>query len=91
MATSAIKFRIESLSGQKGRLLETLYAEFPKSISAKQLMLRSGFNFHTEPVSSFISLCIAFQTLSDPVRAYGWIVDRTNGTPDGHYRLVPVS
>lgn len=91
MASSPFKHRIETIPGDKGRMLETLYAAYPNSIPAKQLMIRAGLPFHSDPVSAFVSLCIAFMNINRLISSYGWQATRTGGTPDDRYRLTPVS
>lgn len=73
-----------------GRIIRTLCAIYPNSISAKQLMIRSGFSFHTDPVGSFISLCTLRIRIERLLGRHGLQLVRTGGTPDDHYRLEPV-
>ena len=73
-----------------GRIIRTLCAIYPNSISAKKLMIRSGFSFHTDPVGSFISLCILRIRVERLLPKHGLQLERTGGTPDDKYRLMPV-
>lgn len=88
LTISNLERRAEDPRG--GRIIRTLCAIYPNSISAKQLMIRSGFSFHTDPVGSFISLCNLRILVSRVLSKHGFILERTGGTPDDHYRLMPV-
>jgi hypothetical protein len=75
---------------RSGRIVSSLCAVYPESISAKQLMIRSGFPFHCEPIQSFISLCISFSQVNQALSRAGWQAERSGGTPEDHYRLEPI-
>lgn len=88
LTISNLERRAEDPRG--GRIIRTLCAIYPNSISAKQLMIRSGLSFHTDPVGSFISLCNLRIRIARIVGRHGLQLVRTGGTPDDHYRLEPV-
>lgn len=72
------------------RVFGTLRASFPNSIRGVELMGRAGFDSSRNPVTSFVSLCIAFRSLNQALIGTGWQAERSGGTPGHHYRLRPV-
>lgn len=72
------------------RVLGVLCSEFPKEVSASNLMVRAGLPFHRDPVKAFTELCISFSHINSRLpHRVGWEIDRTNGTPQAFYRLSP--
>ena len=49
---------------REARIIRALGSAYPKSIPAKQLMIRSGFRFHADPFWSFVALCNAFYSIN---------------------------
>ena len=75
---------------REARIIRALGSAYPKHISAKQLMIRSGFSFHTDPVRSFTLFCISFSKLNQDLLGTGWQAVRTGGNPDDNYWLSQV-
>jgi hypothetical protein len=72
------------------RVVGVLCEVFPKEISASNLMVRAGLPFHSDPVSSFIELCISVSHINSKLpKRVGWQVEKTNGTPRASYWLSP--
>ena len=72
------------------RVQRALHDAYPGSISAKQLMGRSGHSWQSVPVSSFVSLCNDFIILNQELAPLGWKVEKSDGTPDAICRLSPI-
>lgn len=72
---------------REARIIRALGSKYPDSIPAKQLMLRTGFKFHSDPVRAFTLLCISVSSINQALRGTGWQAVRTNGTPDALYAL----
>jgi hypothetical protein len=70
--------------------MQALHGAYPGTISAKQLMGRTGLAWQSDPVSSFVSLCNDFITINQALRSDGWQAERTDGTPDALCRLSPI-
>jgi hypothetical protein len=70
-------------------IFQALRDEYPKSLSAKALMNRAALAWRQEPVPSFVSLCISFNSLNRHLSGTRWQAVRTGGTPDDHYSLSP--
>ena len=78
------------VQGQReSRLVRTLGAVYPGHVSAKQLMIRSGLAFHSNPVSAFVELCNSFIRINRDLSRHGWQAIRSGGTPDDQYWLRP--
>ena len=60
---------------------------YPKPVSAKTLMMRAAPHGVFEPVSSFVSLCITFQSLNKRLLGTRCQVVRSGVTPDDMYSL----
>lgn len=86
----SLKRCLYQCDGRKGRIIETLNAVYPKTISAKRLMGRAGYSYHTDPVRSFISLCCELSALKSILLRHGWQVVRSGGTPDDELGLEPI-
>lgn len=71
----------------ESRIFKALRDEYPSSLSAAQLMNRSGLSWRSDPVRSFTLLCISFSKLNRELLGTGWQAIRTGGTPDDHYTL----
>lgn len=67
-----------------------LCAVYPGSVSAKELMTKSGLSWRAEPIKSFVCLCNDFKRINAAINLYGWQAKRTNGTPDASYWLSPL-
>lgn len=70
-------------------IFEALRDAFPKPVSAKELMDRAGLAWRSDPVPSFVSLCISISILNRNLSGTPWRAVRTGGTPDDHYSLAP--
>lgn len=95
LASRMSEYRIDRLSHlvsekREARVIHALGFAYPNSISARQLMLKAGFSFHTDPVRAFTLLCVSISTINQALRDAGWQAVRTDGTPDAQYWLSPV-
>ncbi|MBB3521082.1 hypothetical protein [Rhizobium sp. BK456] len=86
----------EALSARVGigtrhaRVLGVLCSEYPKKISASNLMVRAGLPFHSDPVLAFTELCMSVSHINSRLpNRVGWQIARTNGTPRASYWLSP--
>ncbi|OWV62554.1 hypothetical protein ATY75_12075 [Rhizobium sp. N122] len=86
----------EALSARVGsdtrhaRVVGILCAVYPKEISASNLMVRAGLQFHADRVAAFTQLCISVAHINSRLpHRVGWKIDRTGGTPNDFYRLAP--
>lgn len=94
-ATSMSEYRIDQLchrtyERREARIIRALGSAYPKSIHAKQLMAQTGFNYHVDPVSEFIALCISFRKINQGLLGTDWQAERSDGTPEAFYSLSPV-
>lgn len=94
-ATSMSEYRIDQLchrtyERREARIIRALGSAYPKSIPAKKLMAQPGFNYHIDPVSEFIALCISFRKINQALSGTGWQAFRTGGTPEDTYWLSPI-
>ena len=72
---------------RSGRIVRALCAVYPEQISARQLMIRAGLAYHSDPVSAFVELCNSFIRINQELPRHGWQAVRTGVTPDDLYRL----
>jgi hypothetical protein len=79
-----------ALDERSSRLLAALYSEFPRMVTAKQLMEHIGLSWRADPVGSFVCFCNDLISVQRAIRPTGWCVERTGGTPDHFYLLSPV-
>lgn len=84
---TSIKNRIRP--NKHGRIVLSL-AETNAPITAKQLMLRAGMDWHRNPVSAFAALCSRLPQINAVLENIGWQVVRTGGTPDDHWYLAAI-
>ena len=95
MASRMSEHRIDRLSHlvrerREARIVHALGSAYPNQVSAKQLMLKTGFSFHTDPVRSFTLLCISISSINQALRGACWQAMRTDGTPEAQYSLSPI-
>lgn len=73
------------------QIVHHLCEVFPFAFTATKLMGMSGFASHRDPVTPFVEFINTVNRINRELAPYGWQATRTGGTPDDHYRLVPVS
>lgn len=72
---------------REARIVCALASVYPKAITGKQLMIRSGLPFHSCPFTAFVELCNSFIRINRILPSYGWQAVRSGGGPRDFYRL----